>query len=275
MFFSPLVVGPRAAPALDALVTMLQEEGSEHTFTIPVGSAFEAGLMLTCTGLRWSCAGRLLRDMGAGDVLAHFAPTPSDNVRRAVMNSVFDMRDSVRRGMKRNGTRSGPAFSDALYGSAVAKVLNGLLALEVHVLDIQPRVCYFWPLESVLFENDGEKRRSIALHSEHGTAFAADILTLQYRLSKEELATFLRRGTPNAFGIADALFPAFGTPPSANMPIPAYNALVTSALVNVRREMFRVHTAVAVLMATHARLGGASQLAVLEDEIICMILRMV
>ncbi len=278
--FLESVVGPRAVPVLNAMVSELErpENTDEslkfliHTFTHPSSTRFEADLLLSCTGLSWSSVCRQVRNSDA----AVGGTRKAVNTRKTIATEIIETRESI------PGTytiRRGPAFSDTLFGPSVAKVLNGLLALEISAVDSVSAPQYFWALSAPLFDfPELRKRRgSFAVRSEYGTAFAADALVLQHRLSKDELSTFLRLNKVNDFGLSQALFPAFEEPLGySEMGIIQFDKRVNSALQNVRREMYRVHTvvhgkAVHILMAR----GTGSPLAAIEPEILLMIVKMV
>lgn len=278
--FLESVVGPRAVPVLNAMVSELERpEGTDeslkfliHTFTHPSSTRFEADLLLSCTGLSWSSVGRHVRnaDVVTGD------SREVVNTRHTIATSIIEIRESIPGAFT---LRSRPAFGDTLFGPRVANVLNGLLALEISAVDDYNTPEYFWALSAPLFEFPElrGRRRTFALTSEYGTVFAADALVLQHRLSKDELSTFLRLNKVDDFGLSQALFPAFEeAPPVGEVVTMEFDKLVNSALQNVRREMYRVHNvvhgkAVHILMAR----GTQSPLAAVEPEILLMIVKMV
>ena len=292
MPFEPAVCGPQASSALNALVRTLERRNQPynaslyHTFTQPSGTAFEADLLLSCTGFDHSAVCRIVdraisRDMlqttGDEELLEAFGNPlgleafhyPSvgmivAHIRGCLLPKITTSRTQ----------RWGNAFSDTLFGPRVAKVLNSLLKLEVWVANggvgmglLHARIFVGHP-----------SRRPLALCIQQGTAYAADVLTVQHNFPLGGLATFLHKAEPRAdFGLMNALFQT-GPPPPREDADQFFEA-VRDAIRSVRAEMLYVTETVdgrmvPILSAGHPRLGADSWLGRMDQEVLRMIVCM-
>jgi hypothetical protein len=296
MPFSPEIYGTRATTALNALSDSEQSFGWVM-FTKTEGTAFEADLLLSCSGLYSTPVCRLLDAINSGkrgynlvggflgkqprkiSVLNHFnGKLPSaQGVRFEVMVLLRRLRRSIPRSV--STTRSGPAFTDAKFGPRVAKVLNALLALEIAVVGntgvdqgtyvfnitfARARVLASW-----------DERPAFALGTEEGTEFAAELLLHQAGSLEFFIEDAKERG--EGFGIVDALFPTYGAVPTEHSDFfPCFQG----AVMNCHREMYTllvvvIDRTVPVLMAGVHHLGRNSPLAKLDQSVLQMIVQMV
>ena len=300
MAFSPDVYGPRAANALNTMVQRLDSRNNRfsHDFyfhTQPTGTPFEADLLLSCTGTARSAVGSVIYNTGLFTnglqydtaLLNAITPKPMQgNMIPILKDSIMEIRKEVHEATRPLcvGRGEDNAFSTTLLGPRIAKVLNGLLALEIHGMNGGgPQ--YFWPKYHVVFDDPDERRKSFAMGTERGTMFAADLLIKQYLHDTpyNSLPIFIRRAKPGEdFGLMDALLPYLGqdfTGSDDQMRPGNFFGLVRDAISNVHEEMCSIvraanERAIPTLMAGNPRLGRDSPLGKLENEILCMITRM-
>ena len=261
-FFSPKLYGPTASTALNALVRTLETQDQPynpslyHTFTLPEGTAFEADILMSCTGLDESPIGRVVnsaisRDVMPGGVVGDNAEellSAFGNPIRcslatgfhypSLVDTVMEIRAHLPKATFTRQQRRGEAFKDALFGPRVAKVLNALHAFEVWVASGSRAIKF---THSAMLGNH-LARRPYALCTEEGTAYAADVLTLQHNFPLLGLTRFLFEAEPGAdFGLKISLFPAFCNPLVSGDPERYYIDFaesVTAAMRNLRIEMF-------------------------------------
>ena len=256
MSFSPEIYGQTVSSVLNALVCALETRNQPynqslyHTFTQPSGTAFEVDLLLSCTGLDHSPFGRVVnsatsRDMvqgGDGELLRAFGNPIRCSINTTgfhyptVVHTVMRIRSHLPKMTSIRKRRSGNAFKDTLFGPRVAKALNALLAFEVWVASGSRDIKF---THSAILGNH-LARRPYALCIEEGTAYAADVLTVQHNFPLLGLTKFLWEAEPRAdFGLMDALFPAFCAEPSKEPEHYTHFAeSVTAAMRNLRIEMF-------------------------------------
>jgi hypothetical protein len=262
-FFSPKVYGPTASTALNALVRTLETQDQPcnpslyHTFIKPEGSAFEADMLMSCTGFDESPIGRVVNSAISRDVMPGGAGGDAEELLSAfgnpillrtatgfhcpsLVDTVMEIRANLPKTTVTRQPRRGQAFKDALFGPQIARVLNALHAFEVWVASGSRAIKF---THSDMFSNQ-TFRRPYALCTEEGTAYAADVLTLQHNFPLLGLTRFLFEAKPGAdFGLKDALFPAFCNPLVSGDPERYYIDFaesLTAAMRNLRIAMFSV-----------------------------------
>ena len=291
-FFSPVIYGHRTSAALDALVA------SVHGDEVYDSQSFEASLLLSCSDVRNSAVHRffkdfewrLIEDMGL-DVdyvrpfvsnWAHFEAMAKcfeegnevkakDMLRKDMVSilthSVSDCRDVVKGCV--DSPVSAIAFSDTLFGPHIAKVLNALLLLEIKLSD--ERLPATYPIDH--YRTLIPCRSFCSLGSQQGgTAFAGDLLLLQYSLSKEIDTMVTHLDQTWTAPVMEALFPEFAEDTNEND--------AQQALDAARREMdFVVRIvhgqALVVLTAGNRRLGEESPLGMIDAGLLAMVARLV
>ena len=212
------------------------------------------------------------------------------NVQKSVVDTILECRGSIRQIAGEDTPQSSsPMFGDGLFGPHVAKVMNSLLEAEIEFTKVNPPLLEFpsytaqneserkTQLLSLVHSNEhSQERRSFALHSGKGTAFAGDILVQMYSTSyffHDEL----KDDNPVARKVREALFPEFECTPFGLKT--TFRSCVYEALQNVRLEMDFVRRivhgeALPVLMAGIPRLGSESILNMVDKELLCMIVRL-
>ncbi len=309
--FSPDTFDPHTASVLNTiegkLDTMYTKDSCARRFPFhkPEGTPLEADLMLSCTGLKWSVMGRVLKNYedvmedSHGSVncelLSLFVPKRRCGKYRKlrhykqIVETIFESRGAIKNKSQRlYPSSSTNAFSDLLFGPHVAKVLNALLEWEIQMAEGKWHTYYHLCFEDQ--NNEPTNKMPFALINGRGTAFAADLLLAQHAFHEddpetEDLSFFLLFSEPNHgdFGLMDALFPMFKKlPADVKRTIDDYrnfNHFFGIAIGNVRAEMHFITTtidryAVPTLMAGIPRLGGRSHLGMIDREVLCMIVRM-
>jgi hypothetical protein len=160
-------------------------------------------------------------------------------------------------------------FSDTLFGPHIVKVLNALLLLEIKLSD--ERLPATYPIDH--YRTLIPCRSFCSLGSQQGgTAFAGDLLLLQYSLSKEIDTMVTHLDQTWTAPVMEALFPEFAEDTNEND--------AQQALDAVRREMdFVVRIvhgqALVVLTAGNRRLGGESLLGMIDAGLLAMVARLV
>jgi hypothetical protein len=257
-YFSPKLYGKKASTALNALVHTLETQDQPynpslcHTFTTPEGTAFEADTLMSGTGLDESPIGRVVNSAISRDVMpggvggdAELLSAFGDPIRcsaksgfhyPSLVNTVMEIRANLPKATLNRQQRRGEAFKDALFGPRVAKVLNALHAFEVWVASGSRAIQF---THSAMFSNH-QHRRPYALCTEEGTAYAADVLTLQHNFPLLGLTRFLFEAEPGCdFGLKTSLFPAFCNPlVSGDRCYIDFAESLTAAMRNLRIEMF-------------------------------------
>jgi hypothetical protein len=287
MNFSPADYGQRTAAVLNALVSKLAMKNQPyntslyHTFTTPEGTGIEVDLLLSCSGFEFSPIGRVITNAATYSLTKHgdedllrgfnnpFHNKPRDHGCSAIVKQVLEMRKAAKK-VPFPKISCMYNFSDALFGPKVAKVLNALLSLEASFAEC-PKHQKYVPRFCNQFHS--KAREPFALYSGKGTAYAADILTLEHNFPLGGLTTHVELQEYDS-RVERALFPAFGELVPADL-----NTSVETAIRNVRKDMFYVvHTVeptiVPVVMAGHSRLGRGSHLQKLNADVLRIIVRM-
>jgi hypothetical protein len=297
-------------PDEDKLHTGCFETIENSVMTHPEGSHFEADILLSCSDINGSPIDHLIRRIDyafhgsrkSNKSISLFLPLNTLQEKLKVLrsshllhyrenkfrnesistflSSVLAYRGAIR--ITGEVRATGPAFSDGLFGPHVAKVFNSLLALEIRLADNDTRPEGF-PEQNrnlMLAVDHSEQRRSFALRSGKGTAFAGDVLVLQH-IQAPRIGVMLKKlKETEGFdcGLMDALFPEFNDlpPPLDQIRESDFELAINMALIEVRYEMDLVITtihgkALPVLMALHRRLGRDSPLKALDAEILCHI----
>jgi hypothetical protein len=211
------------------------------------------------------------------------------NVQKSVVDTILECRGSIRQIAGEDKPQSSsPVFGDGLFGPHVAKVMNSLLEAEIEFTEVNPPLLEFPSytahnesarqtrlLSLVLVNEHSQERRSFALHSGKGTAFAGDILVQMHCTSYNH--DKFQGDSPVTQKVREALFPEFELTPHGRKTVS--HSCIYQALQNVRLEMdfvFRiVHgEALPVLMAGIPRLGSESILNMVDKELLCMIVRL-
>lgn len=299
MAFSSDVYGPRAANALNTMVLHLDTRNNSEDFhfhTQPTGTPFEADLLLSCTGTDRSAVGSVIYNgvlFAAGlqydtALMNSITSEPiQGNMIPTLKDSIMEIRKEVHEATRPLcvGRGEDDAFSTKLLGPRIAKVLNGLLALEINAMNRGLGQRYFWSQYDPVFDTPDERRESFAMGTERGTMFAADLLIKQYlhNTPYNTISIFIRMAKPGEdFGLMDALLPYLGqdfTGSDDQMRPGNFARLVRDAINNVHEEMCTIvlsanEKAIPTLMASIPRLGSNSMLAKLEKGILCMIAQM-
>ena len=212
------------------------------------------------------------------------------NVQKSVVDTILECRRSIRQIAGEDKPQSSsPVFGDGLFGPHVAKVMNSLLEAEIEFTEDNPPLLEFPSytaqneserktqlLSLVLVNEHSQERRSFALRSGKGTAFAGDMLVQMHYTAY--FHDKLEGDSPVARKVREALYPDFECDLSGE--ITAFNSSICQALQNVRLEMDFVRRivhgeALPVLMAGIPRLGSESILNMVDKELLCMIVRLV
>jgi hypothetical protein len=281
------------------------------TKTQPQGTPFEADLLLSCTSIRSNTVNFIMRITDPGgecfeddnEYAKHFFADPaqytaicvsykktkkrdarnaiSAKVKESILSAVLEFRKSIRDMVAPEEPSETPAFRDSLFGPHVAKVMNSLLVVEVGLTEndtTPPRRLeqggeHQEIFKSLILKNSlADERRSFALRSGKGTAFAGELLVLQhYRSCGHELEDEKGDTLPL---VKDAMFPVF----QYNIRMIKSLAYPLNGLSNVRQEMIFltevVHgQALPILMAGVHRLGSESLFRDMDKELICIIAR--
>jgi len=316
MAFPPSVYGDRAAAALNVMAEIYKKteySGMDKTYysmTQPEGTLFEADLLLSCNNVQGNAVNYIMGiidpdnectysshlctpfvpDQTQYDAMREEYRTTRDryteetirtNIKKLVVNSVLEIRKSVRDMVGPEEVSPTPAFSDHLFGHHVAKVMNGLLNVEIQLTENdttlpRPNGNDQQQVFKSLIQSSSleEQRRSIALRSGKGTAFAGDFLVLQHFRSRcHEIMDKDGQAVPLVKG---ALFPAF----EHDITLSKQCTDVLTAITHVREEIDFVNRIIhgqvlPFLMGSGPRLGRESPFLAMDREIMCIIGRMV
>lgn len=315
MAFSPAIYGPRTAAALDALHKIMYKDKIErktsfwyYTIIPASGTMLEADLLLSCSDVMSSPVYRLFKyNVEIRTELTDiFAPEKDKKISDEIIaHSIVEFRRSIRGVFNKNAavatvTTTIDSFSDTLFGPCLAKVLNGLLILEIKLANARPTDgldTYYRATIEKVDSHSPPAYQPFALQSEKGTAFAGDLLLLQYSLSSYIVGDMVLLFPEESALLMKALFPEFKGKsfawdqrewedllPELEKPRNAidrfkFNSLIGKALGEARREMeFVVNVihgrALVILMAGNRRLGENSPLGALDTELLRMIARM-
>jgi hypothetical protein len=285
-----------------------------YTKTQPEGTLFEADLLLSCNYVRTNAVNYMLCCMDPMDYqfdnkhnyASLFFTDPTQytamvneyneahessaqklvrsKIKQSVLNSILEFRKSIRNMAGPEEPLQTPTFSDTVFGPHVAKVMNSILQVEIQLTENEITISSLpedrnkqeTVFNSLMQSSSlSDQRKSFALRSGKGTAFAGDFLVLQHFRSQ---GSKLKDGNDNALPLVrDAFFPEFEYDVKRRKSL---KVSVPSALINVRGEMVFltdvVHKqALPILMAGIHRLGRESLFRDMDRELMCMIAHLV
>ena len=285
------------------------------TRTQPEGTPFEADICTSCSSVRFNAFNVILQRMGPDDDLyddeneyaKHFFADPAEydamceaykktgdsaaqtaictQIKETIISSMLEFRKTIREVVEPEKEET-LAFSDSLYGPPLAKVMNCLLVVEIQLTEndfttTPPRHPesggeHQQIFQSLMLKNSlSDQRRSFALRSGKGTAFAGDLLVLQHFRSRGlELKDGKGKMLPL---IKDALYPVFRYNYQGKR---SRKSFAVNLLCNVKTEaafvLDIVHgQALPILMAGVHRLGRESLFRDMDDELMRIIAHLV
>jgi hypothetical protein len=285
------------------------------TRTQPEGTPFEADICTSCNPVRFNAVNMILQRMSPDDDLyddeneyaSHFFADPAEytamceeykktddpaaqtaistKIKETIISSMLEFRKTIREAVKPEEEET-LAFSDSLYGPHLAKVMNCLLVVEIQLTENDLTTArlrhpdsggeHQQVFQSLMLKNSLlDQRRSFALRSGKGTAFAGDLLVLQHLRSRGfELKDGKGKMLPLIKG---ALFPEFRYNFKGNR---SHRSFAVNLLCNAKTEaafiLDIVHgQALPILMAGIHRLGHESLFRDMDRELMCMIAHLV